>query len=112
MAIFKELYVDQGATFSQNITLTLETTNTSINIAGYTFSSQMRRSYYSSNITANLVCTIMDSANGIVNISLPSSNTANIPSNRYVFDTKALSPANVTTRILEGMITVTPGVTR
>lgn len=112
MATFDEIYIDQGATFSKNITMTDVTTNTSINIIGYSVTAQLRRSYYSVNASANLVCSIVDGANGVINLSLPSANTINIPANRYLFDVYALSTSNVKSRILEGIITVTPGVTR
>ena len=58
MAAFTELFIDQGATFNSVITLSDDVTNADVNVAGYTIRSQMRRSYYSANATANLTCTI------------------------------------------------------
>jgi hypothetical protein len=112
MAAFVELYVDQGTTFTNTITLNDDSTNANVNISGYIIRSQMRRSYYSTNATANIVCSIIDPEYGIVEMSLGASNTANIKAGRYVFDVEMQDTANVVTRILEGIITVTPGVTR
>ena len=112
MAAFVELYVDQGTTFTNTITLNDDTTNANVNISGYLVRSQMRRSYYTTNATANIVCTITDAEYGVIEMSLGAANTANIKAGRYVFDVEMQDTANVVTRILEGIITVTPGVTR
>jgi hypothetical protein len=112
MAAFVELYVDQGTTFTNTITLNDDSTNANVNISGYLVRSQMRRSYYSTNATANIVCTITDAEYGVIEMSLGAANTANIKAGRYVFDVEMQDTANVVTRILEGIITVTPGVTR
>jgi hypothetical protein len=72
----------------------------------------MRRSYYSTNVSANIVCTITNAANGEITMSLGSSNTAAIKAGRYLFDIRTTDPFNVTSRILEGIITVTPEITK
>lgn len=112
MAAYIELYLDQGSTFNNIIYLTDDTTNTAINISGYSITSQMRRSYYSTNAAANIVCTITDANNGIITMSLSSGTTANLRAGFYLFDVETVSPEGVTDRILEGSITVNPGVTR
>lgn len=112
MAAYVELNIDQGTTFNNIINITDDVTNTPINIAGYTVISQMRRSYYSANITANITCTLSNVANGEIIMSMTAANTANIKPGRYVFDVKASDEYNVTSRILEGIITITPQVTR
>jgi hypothetical protein len=112
MASYVELYVDQGSTFNNIITLTDDTTNTAINLSGYTVTSQMRRSYYSSNASANIVCSITDAANGIVTMRLTSNTTSNLKAGFYLFDVEARTPSLDISRILEGSITVNPGVTR
>jgi hypothetical protein len=112
MSAYVELYLDQGTTFSNIINLTNDITNQSINIAGYSVSSQMRRSYYSANISANIVCTIANTSNGEIVMSMTPANTANIKPGRYVFDVKVTDTTNVISKILEGTITVLPAVTK
>lgn len=112
MAAFVELYMDKGTSFQNQITLTDDSTNTSINITGYSVRSQMRRSYYSVNATANIVCTITDAANGTITMSLGAANTSNIKAGRYVFDLQTTDTVGAITRVLEGTITVLPEVTR
>ena len=111
-APYVELYMDQGATFNHTITLIDDTINAAINIYGYTFESQMRKSYYTANASGNIVCTILDATNGIVSLAMTSANTANITPGRYVFDVKSTDTYSVRSRIMEGVIYVTHSVTR
>jgi hypothetical protein len=112
MAAYTELYMDQGTTFRNVINLIDDTTNAYININNYIIRSQMRRSYYSTNATANLVCTITDSANGEITVALAAANTSNIKAGRYLFDLEIVDANNAVFRVLEGIITVTPEITR
>lgn len=112
MSAYVELYVDQGSTFNNVINLTDDITNTPINILGYNVTSQIKRSYYSANVTANIICSITDAANGEITLSIPAANTANIKAGRYVFDVKTKDTSNTIARVLEGIITVTPQVTK
>lgn len=112
MAAYVELFVDQGATFNNIINLTDDITNASINVSGYTIASQMRRSYYSANATANITCTITNAAQGEIKMSMSANTTANIKAGRYLFDLKTIDLAGTVSRVLEGIITVTPATTR
>ena len=112
MAAYVELYMDQGTTFRNVIYLTDDITSATVNVSGYTVRSQMRRSYYSTNATANIICTITDAANGEITMSLPAGNTSNIKAGRYLFDLETVDTLYVTNRVLEGIITVTPEITR
>ena len=108
---YAELVVDQGATYQTELDL-VNDDGTAINVANYTFSGQIRKSYYSSSSTANLTISIVDAANGNVNIVLTAATTANIKAGRYVYDVKMVDTSNTTTRVLEGIITITPQVTK
>lgn len=108
---YVELSIDQGTTFETSIDLTNDD-GSSINVVNYTFSSQIRKSYYSANATANLVVTIVDGANGNVKMSMTAANTANVKAGRYLYDLKMTTPVGVTTRVIEGIVTVTPQVSR
>lgn len=112
MAAYVELYMDQGANFRNVVNLTDDITNASINLVNYSVRSQMRRSYYSANPTANIVCSISDSSNGEITMTMTSANTANIKAGRYLFDLETEDDNGFVTRVLEGIITVTPQVTR
>ena len=111
MAQFIELDLDQGTDFNFDLDLTQDDGSV-INVTNYTFSSSIRKSFYSSGVTANLAVTILDAANGNVYLSLNAATTSNIKAGRYLFDVKQIDNANVTTRLVEGIITVNPQVTK
>ena len=112
MAAYAELYLDQGTTFNNVINLTDDVTNAYINVSGYVVRSQMRRSYYSANASANITCTITDAANGEITMSMTAANTANLKAGRYLYDLEVTDTSGNVSRILEGVISVTPEVTR
>lgn len=112
MAAYVELYVDQGTTFNNIINLADDVTNAALNISGYTVRSQIRRSYYSLNASANITCTVSNAANGEITMSMSAGETSNVKAGRYLFDLETVDTGGVVTRVLEGIITVTPEVTR
>ena len=112
MAAYTELIMDQGASFNNVINLTDDLSNASLNILGYTVRSQMRRSYYSANATANITCTITNSSNGEITMSMTAANTTLIKAGRYLFDLETVDRDGIVNRVLEGIITVTPQITR
>lgn len=111
-AAFIELYIDQGTTFRNVINLADDLTNAPINVAGYTVECQMRRSYYSQNASGNIACTLGTVANGEIIMSMTPANTANLKVGRHLFDIKTTDSLGVVNRVLEGIIHVTPQVTR
>lgn len=108
---YADLTIDQGTDFNTTLDI-LDDDGTVVNVAGYVFTGQIRKSYYSTSPTANLSVYSSDTSNGVVLISLAAANTTNISAGRYVYDVKMKNNANVTSRILEGIVTVTPQVTR
>jgi hypothetical protein len=109
MATTKNLVIDQGATFSANIQF-LDNNKNPISLTGYSARSQMRRSYSSANATT-FTANITNATTGNVSISLTSSQTANLIAGRYIYDIEA-NIADTIVRIVEGIVTVNPGVTR
>ena len=108
---YSELFLEQGASFNTSITLD-DVSGESFNLVNYTATSQMRKSYYSSNAAATFsVSTGEDPALGIITISLDSANTANVYPGRYVYDVYVTS-GTARVRVLEGIINVTPQVTK
>ena len=110
MGAYSDLVMDQAADFASELILQADD-GTYINISGYSFASTMRKSYYSANITANLVVAVLDAANGITSLTLDAANTANIFPGRYVYDVRMKDTSNVYSRVVHGIMTVTPAVT-
>ena len=109
MAIKANLTIDQGATFTTSIQLT-DQNNEILDLTGYSGASQMRKHYTSSNSTSFTVTLVANT--GEVSLSLTSSQTANLVSGRYVYDVELTDSSNTVSRILEGIVTVSPNVTR
>ena len=110
MAAYSELFVEQYADYTTKINVD-DLQGDAINLTGYSASSQVRKSYYSTTayeFTAN----ISDPVTGEITLSMPAANTANMSPGRYVYDVLITSGAGVKTRIIEGIVTVLPSVTR
>jgi hypothetical protein len=71
----------------------------------------MRKSYYSSTYSA-ISSVITGNANGEITLTMTSANTANLAPGRYVFDLVITAPTTIKTRVVEGIIVVSPGVTQ
>lgn len=112
MPEFVEYYIDQGSDFSSTLNLTDSVTSANANLTGYSVNSQIRRSYFSSNISARFTCQVTNALQGEITLSLNSANTSNLKVGRHVFDVYTTDATNSKARVLEGTITVTPGVTR
>jgi hypothetical protein len=112
MAAYVELFVDQGTNFNNVINLTDDVTNLNVNVQGYTVISQMRRSYYSANASANITCSITNELNGEITMTMNANTTANIKAGRYLFDMRVTDSSGIINRVLEGIITVTPRISR
>jgi hypothetical protein len=108
MSTTKNLTIDQGSLFYANLQYT-DASKNPISLAGYTLASQIRKSYYSAN-AASFTATVIDAANGKLQLSFTSTQTGLIKPGRYVYDVEAISGSD-SIRIFEGEVTVTPGVT-
>ena len=109
MATKANIIIDQGTTFSTVINLT-DDNGDPVDLTGYTGDSEMRKHYTSSNSQSFTVS--LGGTSGTVTLSLTSAQTANLTPGRYVYDVEVTSGSNVVSRIVEGIVTVTPEVTR
>jgi len=110
LAGFVELTLEQGANFNTVLDLK-DSAGGILNLSGYTVAAQMRKSYYSSTAT-NFTIVVSDAAAGQITMTMNSANTANVSPGRYVYDVLITSGSSVKTRIIEGIVTVLPSVTR
>lgn len=110
MAGFVELTLEQGANFNTVLDLK-DSAGGILNLSGYTVAAQMRKSYYSSTAT-DFTIVVSDAAAGQITMTMNSANTANVTPGRYVYDVLITSGSSVKTRIIEGIVTVLPSVTR
>lgn len=109
MAIKANILIDQGTTFSTIITVTNDDGEPLI-LSGYTGAAQMRKHYTSSNSTAFSVA--VNTTTGEITLSMTANQTSNLVAGRYVYDVELTASNNAVSRIVEGIVTVTPQVTR
>ena len=107
MASKVNLTMDQGSYFEENFSIA--SADGVVNLSGYTAACQMRKHFTS--LTAIDLVTVLEDSGRLV-ISLPSSNTASIEPGRYLYDVEITSPENSVIRVIEGIMTVTPNITR
>jgi len=107
---YADQYLEQGSTFNSQLTLTDDYGNP-YNLTNFTVFSRAKKSYTTSNVAMNFTVTTISANNGIVALTLDAATTANVPYGKYVYDVIVRDPYNVTSRILEGQIFVSPGVT-
>ena len=112
MAAIANLTIDQGATFSSDVTVK-DSNNNAFNLTGYTASAKMAKGFQSTKTRTSITCTIQAPAtNGLVTLSLTADQTTALDDGRYVYDLEILQTSSSTvTRVIEGIITVRPQVT-
>lgn len=109
MADKVNLTVDQGATFSVDFTVNTADGG-AVDLAGYTGAGQIRKHYTSNTSTAFALSVY---ANGTVRAVLSANQTGNLTEGRYVYDIEITNTSDSTvTRLVEGIVTVNPQVTR
>ena len=109
MATKANLVIDQGTTFSADLSLT-DDNGEPLNLEGYAANSQMRKWYTSINPSAVFNASV-NAQLGTITLSLEASNTSNLTAGRYVYDVE-INNGSVVSRVVEGIVTVTPQVTK
>lgn len=109
MASKANLVIDQGSSFSADLTITDENGD-NLSLGGYVANSQMRKWYTSSNPAATFT-TFINVESSVITLSLTANQTSNLVAGRYVYDVEIHDGPEVS-RIVEGIVTVTPQVTR
>jgi len=106
--------VDIGSDFSANVYAYANgSITTALDMTDFhSANSHIKRSYYTDTISATINVAIMETTNGIVNLFLNKANTLSLSPGNYVYDVMITNSAGERKRILEGMITATPGVSR
>jgi len=107
MATKANIVVDQGTTFNTSISLT-DNNGEPLDLTSYTGESQIRKWYSSSNSTSFFV----NLYSGSVLLSLDANTSGSLTAGRYVYDVVLTDSLGVVTRVVEGIVTVTPRVSQ
>jgi hypothetical protein len=111
MATIRNLTIDQGSTFSVSIELS-DALGNPLDLSDYVARAQMRKSYGSNSFTEFSVSISDNPAAGGISLALTSEQTRTLRPGRYVYDIEIENEEEGVKRILEGIVTVTPEVTR
>jgi hypothetical protein len=110
MATISNLFVDAGATYSNIITVSASN-GQALDLTGYSVASQMRKSYSSSTVFA-FTASIYAAQTGKIRLQLTPQQSEAIPAGRWLYDVEITSPSGTKTRVVEGIVTVTPQITQ
>lgn len=111
MAAIANLYIDQGSTFSTTVFVKNDD-ETVFDLTGFTAAGQIRKSY-SSSTAVDFTLEIANPASlGQINASLTPAQTSTLEEGRYVYDIEVTTSGGTVTRVIEGLITVSPQVTK
>ena len=111
MAIKANIVIDQGADFTSEIVLTGDDGNP-YDLTSHTVRAQMRKNYASSTAVDFDTQIKQPTTTGIIYISLDDTSTKDIDPGRYLYDVVVEDSISNVTRVVEGIATITPGITR
>ena len=111
MASISNIFIDQGATFSTTLTGN-DANGSALALTNYTAIAQLRKSPSSSTSTSFTVAFVSPRTTGQITISLTATQTAALEAGRYNYDVLITSGSSVKTRVVEGIATVNPSVSR
>lgn len=107
-AIPINLVVEQKADFEATFTVT-GSNNVALDLTNYTAEAKIKKHYTSSSST-NFGVSFLDRTAGKLKLSMSSFATSLLKPGRYSYDILITSPGGVKTRVVEGQVTVTPGI--
>lgn len=112
MAGIINLYVDQGSDFHAELVLQNDD-GSIIDLTGFDIYSQFRKSFQSS-LYYEFDCSIVGAPElGEITLVLPGGISTDIPPGRYLYDVEIVdSLNNVQVRVIEGLVILTPEITR
>jgi hypothetical protein len=111
MGAKSNIVIDQGTDFSTSITVA-DVNGNIVDLTGYTGRGQIRKHYSSSTKVDFTVAFGSPRTDGKVTLTLSNTATANMEAGRYVYDAELIDAANTVSRLVEGIVTLTPEVTR
>lgn len=108
-----DLLMPKGSTFQR--TLTWKINGSAVNLTGYTARMQARESHTAASTVLNLTSgsgITLGGTAGTIAISVSATTTAAITQSQLVYDLELVAGDGTVTRLVEGVITLTPEVTR
>ena len=112
MAAIANLRVERGSTFTSAVTVK-DSDGVVFDLTGYSATASLAKGYDSSFYDrTSFTCTISTPTTGVITLELTADQTNALESGRYVYDLEILRASDSTiTRVIEGIVTVSPSVT-
>ena len=111
MATISNLFIDQDADFTTTVTVN-DSNGSALDLTGYTALAMIRKTYQSSTATTFTSAFVSPRTTGQITISLTDVQTAALEDGRYVYDLVITDSSGIKTRVVEGIATVRPSVSR
>ena len=108
-AIPINLICEKGTDFAATFNIQNEANTTPLNLTGYTAVAKIKKSYTSTDST-DFVVDFPDRYNGQLKVSLDNTASSALTARRYVYDILLTAPSGTKSRVIEGILEVTPGV--
>lgn len=110
MAVLANLDIDQGSDFVTEMILENDD-GTPMDLRGFSVYSQFRKSY-GSVIAYTFQTAVVDDINGVISLGLSGVSSTAIRPGRYLYDVEIVNSIPVKTRVVEGIVTINPEITR
>jgi hypothetical protein len=108
---YQNIYLNQGEDFYTTITL-YDNNGVPYNLTNFTIASQAKTSYYTANAAIVFSTSVFSANSGIISLAANNATTANVSARqKLVYDVYITDGSGVKTRVLEGQVYVSPGVT-
>ena len=111
MATISNIFINQHADFSTTVTIS-DSNGSALDLTSYTALAQVRKTYESTSATSFTATFDSDRTTGKITLSLTDTQTATLESGRYVYDLLITGVSGDKTRVVEGIATVNPSVSR
>lgn len=111
MATISNIFIDQDADFTTTVTLN-DANDSALDLTNYTAAATLRKSYKSSSSTSFTVAFVDPRTSGQITLSLTDVQTGALNEGRYVYDLVITESGGDKTRVVEGIATIKPSVTR
>lgn len=111
MATLANIFIDQGATFSTTVTVT-DVDQSALDLTNYSVEAQIRKTYESLTSVSFTTTISASPTTGLIDLELTPTQTAALEPGRYVYDLVITSAGGIKTRVIEGIATVNPSVSR
>ena len=111
MATISNIFINQHADFNTTVTIS-DSNGSALDLTSYTALAQIRKTYESTTATAFTATFDSERTTGKITISLTDTQTGALESGRYVYDLLISGVSGDKTRVVEGIATVNPSVSR